>query len=67
MEEEKLYGVGFCKVGSVFQYYKYTMKDAQYKLNQTEILLRRELKKNVTLTRKLKEEKEKNKKKKIIK
>ena len=59
MQEEKLYGIGFCKVGAIEQYTRDRMKDAEYKLNKTEILLRREIRKNETLRNKLKKNKTK--------
>ena len=53
MEEEKLYGVGFCKAGATYQLFKNRMVEAEDNENKNGILLRREIKKNETLKRKI--------------
>ena len=53
MEEEKRYGVGFCNVGATYQLFRNRMIEAEDNENKNGILLRREIKKNETLKRKL--------------
>ena len=59
MQEEKLYGVGFCKSGSITEMFKDRMDIAEYELNKTQVLLRREIRKNETLRKKLKKKQNK--------
>ena len=61
MEEKKLYGVGFCHAGATYQLFKNRMDIAESELHKTQILLRRELRKNETLRNKLKVKKNKKK------